>query len=81
MKASVSWEQHRREFSEQYYDPKNHSYVYLRKVDRHHAINSFLTSTRREDPRYRKIIVLLLENGYGIDEWPSAVQAILSYNI
>lgn len=66
-----------REFPDQYYDPNNRDIGYLQKVTYNHYIGAFLHSSRREDPRFRKIMTLLLENGYGIREWKSTVQCLL----
>ena len=66
-----------REFPDQYYDPHNRDIKYLQKVTYHHYIGAFLHSNRRDDPRFRRIMTLLLENGYGIREWKSAVQCLL----
>lgn len=35
------------------------SYACLRKVKRHYAVRSFLTSTQREDSSYRKILIAM----------------------
>ena len=66
-----------REFPDQYYDPNNRDIDYLQKVTYNHYICAFLHSSRREDPRFRRIMTLLLENGYGIREWKSTVQHLL----
>lgn len=66
-----------REFPDQYYDPNNRDIDYLQKVTYNHYIGAFLHSSRRDDLRFRKIMTLLLENGYGIREWKSTVQCLL----
>ena len=59
-----------------YFDPDRTDPWYQAQVRRHNQIGQFLSSTRRDDPSYRKILTLLLENGYGIEEWTEAVSIL-----
>ena len=68
------------ESPEEYYDLNNRNMEYRQKVAYHHRVKRFLTSTRHDDPRYRKIMSQLLEHGYGLEEWISVVQCLLEHN-
>ena len=68
------------ESPEEYYDPNNRDMEYREKVAYHNQVKRFLTSTRHDDPRYRKIMSQLLEHGYGLEEWMGSVQCLLSHN-
>ena len=61
-----------------YYDPKNKNATYRRKVRYHQAIRTFQLSSRYEDPEFRKIMILLLEHGYGPEEWFRVVNVLRS---
>lgn len=52
-----------------HWDPDRTDSTYRSKVIRHNQISQFLTSSRREDPAYRAVMVKLLENGYGLSDW------------
>ncbi|MCS1408979.1 MAG: hypothetical protein M2R45_02158 [Verrucomicrobia subdivision 3 bacterium] len=43
--------------------------AYLKKVHTHYRIGDYLYSKRKDDLAFRRIMVLLLENGYGLEEW------------
>lgn len=68
------------ESPEEYYDPNNRDMEYREKVAYHNQVKRFLTSTRHDDPRYRKIMSQLLEYGYGLEEWIHVVQCLLEHN-
>lgn len=73
------------EYSSQYYDPERvhdrSDAEYRKKVFRHHRIGDYLHSTRKEDPAFREIICLLLEHGYGIEEWIFVVGTLGRYKM
>lgn len=59
-----------------YFDPDRTDSDYLRNVRRHNQIGQWLTSSRKDDPAYRELMRVLLENGYGIEEWGEAVSIL-----
>ena len=73
------------EYSSQYYDPERvhdrSDSEYRKKVFKHHRIGDFLHSTRKEDPAFREIMCLLLEHGYGIEEWTFVVGTLGRYKM
>lgn len=64
-----------------YFDPDRTDLEYQRKVRRHNQIGQFLTSSRKDDPVYQKVMLTLLENGYGIEEWGEAVSILGFYHL
>ena len=60
-----------------YYDPTKAAPKYLEKVRSHRQINQYLESSRRDDPEYRRVLIRLLEKGYGLENWLNVV-AVLS---
>ncbi len=73
------------EYSSQYYDPERvhdrSDLEYRKKVFKHHCIGDYLHSTRKDDPAFREIICLLLEHGYGIEEWAFVVGTLGRYKM
>ena len=73
------------EYSNQYYDPERvydrSDSEYRKKVFKHHRIGDYLHSTRKDDPAFREIICLLLEHGYGIEEWTFVVGTLGRYKM
>ena len=73
------------EYSSQYYDPERvydrSDWEYRKKVFKHHCIGDYLHSTRKDDPAFREIICLLLEHGYGIEEWTFVVGTLGRYKM
>ena len=73
------------EYSSQYYDPERvhdrSDSEYRKKVFKHHRIGDFLHSTRKDDPAFREIMCLLLEHGYGIEEWIFVVGTLGRYKM
>ncbi|MCS1412271.1 MAG: hypothetical protein M2R45_05476 [Verrucomicrobia subdivision 3 bacterium] len=69
-------------YPEEYYNP---DYLkgdprwkeYSRKVFRHYDIQDFLTWPHKDEPPYRQALILLLENGYDIGDWPWVVSTLL----
>ena len=64
-----------------YWDPGRTDSAYRSKVVRHNQISQFLTSSRREDPAYRAVMVKLLENGYGLSDWVDFVGVASQYHM
>lgn len=73
------------EYSNQYYDPERvhdrSDLKYRKKVFKHHRIGDYLHSTRKDDPAFREIMCLLLEHGYGIEEWTFVVGTLGRYKM
>ena len=49
---------------------------YSDKVVRHYAIVDYIHSERKNDPSLHQIMIVLLENGYDIEEWGETVGAL-----
>ena len=66
-----------------FYDPTNQNPVYLEKYHRHQEIGQFVYSTRRNDPKYRRIMTTLLENGFDVKHWGPVAKtvAITDYHV
>ena len=66
-----------------FYDPTNQNPVYLEKYRRHQETGQFVYSTRRNDPKYRRIMTTLLENGFDVEDWGPVAKTveIMDYNI
>lgn len=62
-----------REKPNDYYDPKNKNPVYLSNFIYYGQIKLYLLSSRRSNPKFRKIMKLLLEYGYDVEEWREVV--------
>lgn len=73
------------EYSSRYYDPERvhdrSDSEYRKKVFNHHRIGDYLHSKRKDDPAFREIICLLLEHGYGIEEWTFVVGTLGRYKM
>ena len=73
------------EYSSQYYDPERvhdrNDLEYRKKVFKHYRIGDYLHSTRKDDPAFREIMCLLLEHGYGIEEWTFVVGTLGRYKM
>ena len=65
-----------------YYDPEklnpeNKDYQeYSQKVNRHNAIVDFIHSTRKEDEAFQRVMLILLENGYDIEDWNRTIEIL-----
>ncbi len=64
-----------------YWDPDRTGRDYKAKVIRHNQISQFLTSSRRDDPAYRSVMIKLLENGYDLSEWVDFVGIASQYHL
>ncbi len=64
-----------------FWDPNRTDPAYRNKVIHHRQINQFLTSSRRDDPAYRAVMVKLLENGYSVSEWIDFVGVASHYHM
>ncbi len=73
-------EQRLRQNSDAYYDPARYytanDTAYNKKVQQHFVIASWVHSEKKDDPAFREFMVLLLENGFGIDEYHTAIRVI-----
>jgi hypothetical protein len=63
---------------EDYYDPNRKSAGYRKRVHYHQSIRTFQSSSRYSDPSFRGIMTLLLEHGYGPNEWFRVVNVLRS---
>ena len=64
-----------------YWDPKRRGEEYRSKVIRNNQISQFLTSSRRDDPAYRAVMVKLLEHGYDLIDWVDFVGIASQYHM
>jgi len=53
---------------------------YRLKFEKHRAIKTYLGAPCRNYPAYQGLMTKLLENGYGVEEWPEAVRGISSWS-
>ena len=61
------------ESSEDSFDPARHDPDYLAKVARSRLIGAYLESPLRNVPKYRGLLMDLLEHGYGVEEWAASL--------
>jgi len=64
-----------------FFDPDRTEPKYLAKIRHHQNISAFLNSSRVDDPNSRRILSLLLEFGYGIDEWSEVTSLLGGFHI
>lgn len=68
---------------DEYFDPErilNRDDVeYHKKLLKHRRIGDYLYSSRRYDPAFQEIMILLLEHGYSIEEWSLVIQNLGKY--
>lgn len=66
-----------------YFDPtrylESNDDAYRKKVRRHFDIAAWALSNRKSDPELRQFMALLLENGYGIDDYRKTIQIVADY--
>lgn len=55
--------------------------AYGEKVFRHHAIKKFLTFPHKDELPYRQVMILLLENGYDIDDWQHVIGTLTARQV
>jgi len=74
-------------YPEDYYNPdygkddQKQRREYTRKVFRHHAIKTFVTSPDKDKPANRQALIALLENGYDIDDWSHIMGPLISWKL
>ncbi len=63
-----------------YFDPKRYlqsdDWEYRDKVNRHFHIASWVYSKHKDDPGLRQVMILLLENGYDIEDYSGIIRAL-----
>lgn len=63
-----------------YFDPKRYlqsnDWEYRDKVNRHFHIASWVYSKRKDDTGLRRVMTLLLENGYDIEDYSGIIRAL-----
>ena len=68
------------ESPDDYFDPKRYlqsnDWEYRNKVNRHFHIASWVYSNRKDDPGLRRVMTLLLENGYDIEDYSGIIRAL-----
>ncbi len=71
------------EYPDHYFDParflESNDKEYLKKVEHHFNVATWTYSTRKNDPALRQFMTLLLENGFGIDDYRKAIQVVADY--
>lgn len=70
-------------YPDDYFDPMRYHQSgdaeYRDKVQKHFHIASWAYSERKDDPALREVMLLLLENGYGIEDYSSVIR-VLSFH-
>ena len=68
------------ESPDNYFNPKRYlqsnDWGYRDKVNRHFHIASWVYSKRKEDPGLRRVMTLLLENGYDIEDYSGIIRGL-----
>ena len=63
-----------------YFDPARYASgedeAYNDKVNQHFRIASWVYSTKKNDPAFRRVLIILLENGYGIDDYSMLIRSL-----
>ena len=54
---------------------------YRKRFKRHQSILQFLKSPKMDEPAYQEVLVILLENGYDIADWPDVIGGIISISM
>ena len=71
--------------SEEYFNPKRilnrNDIEYRKRLLKHRRIGDYLYSSRRYDPAFQEIMILLLEHGYGIEEWSIVIRNLGKYKV
>ncbi len=82
--ASAQLEQRQGDSERMAYDPTRawnlEDKEYRLAFENHRAIKTYFGAPCRNYPEYQGVLIRLLENGYGIREWPEAVRAISSWS-
>ena len=70
---------------DEYFDPERlinqHDAEYRKRLLKHRRIGDYLYSSRRYDPAFQEIMILLLEHGYGIEEWSLVIRNLGKYKV
>ena len=70
---------------DEYFDPERlinqNDAEYRKRLLRHRRIGDYLYSSRRYDPAFQEIMILLLEHGCGIEEWSLVIQNLAKYKV
>ena len=70
---------------DEYFDPERlinqNDAEYRKRLLKHRRIGDYLYSSRRYDPAFQEIMVLLLEHGYGIEEWSLVIRNLGKYKV
>lgn len=64
---------------DEYFDPRGeheHSRRYRENHGRHNVISRFTSAPHRDHPEMQRLMILLLENGYDVEDWVNAVDAV-----
>ena len=71
--------------SDEYFNPERildrDDAEYRKRLLKHHRIGDYLYSSRRYDPAFQEIMILLLEHGYGIEEWSLVIRNLGKYKV
>lgn len=77
--------QRRAPHSNEYFNPKRilnrDNMEYRKRLLKHRRIGDYLYSSRRYDPVFQEIMCLLLEHGYGIEEWSLVIRNLGKYKV
>lgn len=70
---------------DEYFDPERilnrDDAEYRKRLLKHRRIGDYLYSSRRYDPAFQEIMILLLEHGYGIEEWSLVIRNLGKYKV
>lgn len=70
---------------DEYFDPERlinqNDAEYRKRLLKHRRIGDYLYSSRRYDPAFQEIMILLLEHGYGIEEWSLVIRNLGKYRV
>lgn len=71
--------------SDEYFNPERvldrDDAEYRKRLLKHRRIGDYLYSSRRYDPTFQEIMILLLEHGYGIEEWSLVIRNLGKYKV
>lgn len=71
--------------SDEYFNPERildkDDAEYRKRLLKHRRIGDYLYSSRRYDPAFQEIMILLLEHGYGIEEWSLVIRNLGKYKV
>ncbi len=71
--------------SNEYFNPERllnrDDMEYRKRLLKHRRIGDYLYSSRRYDPAFQEIMILLLEHGYGVEEWSLVIRNLGKYKV